>query len=280
MAGRLYVVATPIGNLGDFSARARDTLAAVDLIAAEDTRHSRRLLDHFGIDTPMISLHEHNEAQRAEALLGALGKGQNVALISDAGTPLISDPGARLVSQAAQAGIEISPIPGPAALIAALSAAGLGDGRFWFEGFLPAKDSARRARLAELAKLDAPLIFYVAPHRLADILRAVHEVLGSGRQAVLARELTKIHEQIYRGTIAELVARAADDAMLSRGEIVLLVAGAGRPAATDEDLQSMARVLLEHLSVRDAARVMAKLTGSSRNRAYAVAQEVAGEGPG
>ncbi len=280
MAGRLYVVATPIGNLGDFSARARDTLAAVDLIAAEDTRHSRRLLDHFGIDTPMISLHEHNEAQRAEALLGALGKGQNVALISDAGTPLISDPGARLVSQAAQAGIEISPVPGPAALIAALSAAGLGDGRFWFEGFLPAKDSARRARLAELAKLDAPLIFYVAPHRLADILRAVHEVLGSGRQAVLARELTKIHEQIYRGTIAELVARAADDAMLSRGEIVLLVAGAGRPAATDEDLQSMARVLLEHLSVRDAARVMAKLTGSSRNRAYAVAQEVAGEGPG
>ncbi len=280
MAGRLYVVATPIGNLGDFSARARDTLAAVDLIAAEDTRHSRRLLDHFGIDTPMISLHEHNEAQRAEALLGALGKGQNVALISDAGTPLISDPGARLVSQAAQAGIEISPVPGPAALIAALSAAGLGDGRFWFEGFLPAKDSARRARLAELAKLDAPLIFYVAPHRLADVLRAVHEVLGSGRQAVLARELTKIHEQIYRGTIAELVARAADDAMLSRGEIVLLVAGAGRPAATDEDLQSMARVLLEHLSVRDAARVMAKLTGSSRNRAYAVAQEVAGEGPG
>ncbi len=280
MAGRLYVVATPIGNLGDFSARARDTLAAVDLIAAEDTRHSRRLLDHFGIDTPMISLHEHNEAQRAEALLGALGKGQNVALISDAGTPLISDPGARLVSQAAQAGIEISPVPGPAALIAALSAAGLGDGRFWFEGFLPAKDSARRARLAELAKLDAPLIFYVAPHRLADVLRAVHEVLGSGRQAVLARELTKIHEQIYRGTIAELVARAADDAMLSRGEIVLLVAGAGRPAATDEDLQGMARVLLEHLSVRDAARVMAKLTGSSRNRAYAVAQEVAGEGPG
>lgn len=275
MEGCLYVVATPIGNLGDFSSRARETLSAVSLIAAEDTRHSRKLLDHFGIDTRMLSLHAHNEASRVPGLIEQLTAGASIALISDAGTPLLSDPGSRLVAAAAAAGIRVSPIPGPDAATAALSAAGLPSEHFWFEGFLPVRDGARRARLEKLALLDATLVFYVAPHRLVEELQLMQEVMGAERKAALARELSKVHEQIYRGSLATLLDRTAAEPMMTRGELVLLVEGAAVVTREDHEVDEMARVLLEHLSRRDAARVLSRLTGTGRNQAYAITQRVA-----
>lgn len=280
MAGCLYVVATPIGNLGDLSARARETLAAVNLIAAEDTRHSRRLLEHFGIGTPMISLHEHNEASRLEELLSRLSAGTSIALISDAGTPLLSDPGQRLVAAAADAGVRVSPIPGPAAAIAALSAAGMPAEQFFFEGFLPARSGARKVRLEALERLEATLVFYVAPHRLQAELTAMQDVFGGDRESVLARELSKIHESFYRGTLSELLMASALDPMMARGELVLLVAGAEAKAAENFDLEKMSRILLEFLSPRDAAKLLTRLTGLSRNDAYAIIQEAAGGSTG
>ncbi len=279
MGACLFVVATPIGNLADLSVRAKATLAAADLIAVEDTRHSRKLLDHYGISTPMISLHEHNEASRIPALLARLQEGKQVALISDAGTPAVSDPGGRLVAAVATAGIPVSPIPGPSAVVAAVSAGGLGDGRFWFEGFLPARSAARKARLEELAAVEGLLVFYVAPHRLLEELRAAQEVLGGERRATLARELTKLHETFYRGSLDELLAAASADPMMAKGELVLLVEGCERQATSLDEQRETAAVLLEHLSARDAAKVLARLTGSSRNAAYEVVQALKDEPP-
>ena len=206
--GVLYVVATPIGNMGDISARAREILAGASAVAAEDTRHSGRLLRELGLERPLVSLHEHNERARVAELVGRLQGGESIALVSDAGTPLVSDPGYLLVAAAVEAGITVSPVPGPSAAIAALSASGLPCDRFCFEGFLPARAAARRRRLAELAAETRTLVLYEAPHRIAECLADLSEACGAGRRACVARELTKRFETFYRGGLGELAARA------------------------------------------------------------------------
>jgi 16S rRNA (cytidine1402-2'-O)-methyltransferase len=220
MAGTLYLVATPIGNLADITHRALQVLRDVDLIACEDTRHTRKLLQHYGIDTKTVSYHEHNEQQRAAELIELLKQGSDVAVVSDAGTPAISDPGFRLVRLATESGIGVIPLPGPSALVAALIASGLPTDEFFFGGFLPARSGARRARLSELRAVPGTLIFYEAPHRLAASLKDAYEVLGE-REAVVARELTKLHEEIKRGRLSELAEHYAT--VEPRGEIVLLI---------------------------------------------------------
>lgn len=220
MAGTLYLVATPIGNLADITHRALQVLREVDLIACEDTRHTRKLLQHYGIDTKTVSYHEHNEQQRAAELIELLKEGSDVAVVSDAGTPAISDPGFRLVRVAIENDVRIVPLPGPSALVAALVAAGLPTDEFFFGGFLPARTGARRARLGELRSVPGTLIFYEAPHRLAVSLKDAHEVLGE-REAVVARELTKLHEEIRRGRLSELAEYYST--VEPRGEIVLLI---------------------------------------------------------
>ena len=279
--GRLYIVATPIGNLGDLSPRAREILKGCTLIAAEDTRHSGTLLRNFAIATPMVSLHEHNEQRRAAELIARMRGGSTVALVSDAGTPAISDPGYALVCAAALAGIEIIAVPGPCAAIAALSVAALPTTRFCFEGFLPARDTARRARLAELAREERTLIFYESPHRLAEMLEDGAALLGAGRGAVLARELTKLHESVYRGTLAELSLRAGQEKDFTRGESVLVIAGATpEPAAvTGAELDRVLGVLLEQLPLKQAAGLAAKLTGARDNEAYKRALHLKGGPP-
>ena len=274
--GRLYVVATPIGNLGDFSARARETLQQCALVAAEDTRHSGAMLRQFGIATPLVSLHEHNEPERAAGLVGRLERGESVALISDAGTPAISDPGFALVRLAAAAGIEVVAVPGPCAAIAALSVAGLPTDRFCFEGFLPARDAARRTTLQGLAQEPRTLVFYESPHRLAAALGDCVVAFGAARSAVIARELTKLHESLYRGTLGELHARVAAERDLSRGEIVLVVAGALVPAAAggDVELDRVLGVLLAQLPLKQAAELAATLTGARGNEAYRRALQI------
>ncbi len=272
--GRLYVVATPIGNLGDLSARARETLAGAALIAAEDTRHTGTLLKAFGISTPMISLHDHNEAQRAPELVERLRGGASVALVSDAGTPAISDPGFDLVRACAAAGIEVIAVPGPCALVAALSIAALPTDRFCFEGFLPARGAARRARLGELSAERRTLVFYESPHRIEETLADCAEHLGPTREAVLAREITKLHESLYRGSLAQLADRAKSDADLSRGEIVLVVAGAAPEVAAQGDdghggaLDRALKPLLEELPLKQAAHLAARIAGVRDNEAY------------
>ncbi len=227
MPGQLFIVATPIGNLEDITERALRVLREVDLIACEDTRHTRLLLNRFGIKTKTISYHEHNERQRAEELSRLLESGKNVAVVSDAGTPLISDPGFRLVNAAIQIGSSIVPIPGATAFVAALAASGLPSDQFFFAGFLPARANARRAMLAALRAIPATLIFYEAPHRIAATLKDALTVLGN-RQAAVARELTKLHEEIGRGSLDELAQRFAEKAR-ARGEMVLLISGANEP---------------------------------------------------
>src|SRR2546428_4638359 len=221
MAGSLYIVATPIGNLEDITHRAVRVLGEVDLVACEDTRHTRKLLNHYSINTKTISYHEHNERERAAELLARLQDGANVAIVSDAGTPAVSDPGFRLVRLAAENGVRVVPIPGPTALISALVASGLPTDEFSFGGFLPARTSARRARLAELRTVNATLIFYEAPHRIRATLKDAREILGE-REAVVARELTKLHEEIARGRLSELAGRFASSET-ARGEIVLII---------------------------------------------------------
>ncbi|MFZ9708691.1 MAG: 16S rRNA (cytidine(1402)-2'-O)-methyltransferase [Steroidobacteraceae bacterium] len=273
--GRLEVVATPIGNLADLSPRARDALAAADVVAAEDTRRSAQLLNALGLRTPLISLHAHNERERTEELLGRLQSGAVVALVSDAGTPLLSDPGFELVRRAAAAGIEVRCVPGPTAIAAALSIAGLPTERFTFEGFLPSKPSERRARLAALAREVRTLVFFETPHRIAEALADAVVAFGAHRAAVVTRELTKVHESVYRGSLAELAAQAASDPQLSRGEITLVIAGApeeqGEPAVSDEALERVLRAALVHLPASKAAAVAAAATGVPRERAYALA---------
>ena len=262
--GTLYVVATPIGHLGDLTARAREVLASVAVVAAEDTRHTGRLLQAFGLSRPMLSLHEHNERDRAAAVLARLEAGEDVALVSDAGTPLVSDPGFTLVRAAVDAGHRVVPVPGACAAIAALSVAGLPTDRFCFEGFLPPRQAARRARLEALAGATRTLV-----------------VLGGGRRAVVARELTKLHETLYHGSLDELVVRARDDADLARGEIVLLVSGAQAPPPSEgAELDRTLRILLRHLPASRAAAVAAELSGARRNDCYRRALELAQGAPG
>jgi 16S rRNA (cytidine1402-2'-O)-methyltransferase len=275
-AGVLYVVATPIGNLGDMSARALEVLGAVDLVAAEDTRHTGALLSHFGIRARQVSLHEHNEPRQVPALIDRLRAGGAVALVSDAGTPLISDPGYRLVAAAREAGIRVSPVPGPVAAIAALSVSGLPSDRFVFEGFLPARGPARRQRLEALADDPRTLIFYESSHRIADALADMREVLGARRRAVVARELTKTFEQVEGGTLADLCDWLAADADHAKGEFVVLTAGAPEP--TGEGVTSEAErilgLLLEELPVKKAAKLAAEITGVGKNLLYARALEL------
>ncbi|HUN26117.1 MAG TPA: 16S rRNA (cytidine(1402)-2'-O)-methyltransferase [Steroidobacteraceae bacterium] len=276
-AGRLEVVATPIGNLGDLSERARQSLAHADVIAAEDTRRTLALLSSLGLSRPLVSLHAHNERQRASELVARLAAGQVVALVSDAGTPLLSDPGAELVRRAAASGFEVRPIPGPSAITAALAAAGLGSDRFCFEGFLPAAQRARRARLRELAQEPRTLVLFEAPHRIDASLADLSAELGAERRAVLARELTKAHETLYRGTLAELAERARSDAHLRRGEITLVIEGAAvtTRAADAELLRRALELLVRELPPGRAAAVAAQLTGAKRSDAYALAMRIA-----
>lgn len=268
-AGRLHVVATPIGNLDDLSPRALRTLREAALIAAEDTRHTQQLLAAHGVRGNLVSLHEHNEAQQIDALLARLNAGEDVALVSDAGTPLISDPGFRLVRAARAAGIEVSPVPGPCAAIAALSVAGLASDRFAFEGFLPAKGGARRERLQALAGEPRSLVFYESAHRIEESLADMSASFGAERRAVLARELTKRFETVLDGTLAALVQRVANDPDQRRGEFVVIVDGAGDDvdAALREGRRVYA-VLAEHLPPSTAARVAAELTGAPRKSLY------------
>ncbi len=264
------MVATPIGNLGDLSARARDTLQRCAVVAAEDTRHTGLLLKHFGIATPLLSLHDHNESQRAPQLVARLAAGADVALVSDAGTPGISDPGYQLVQAAVAAGIQVVTVPGACAAVAALAIAALPAARFCFEGFLPARAAARREHLQSLAGEPRTLVFYESPHRIAAALDDCRDAFGGQRQASLARELTKLHETVYRGTLQELAARAAADGELLRGEIVLIVAGAPPPPAGsgDADLDRVLTALLAELPLKQAARLTAQILGSRDNATY------------
>ena len=273
VTGRLQVVATPIGNLADLSERAREALAEADLIAAEDTRHTGALLKAMGLATPLLSLHEHNESRRVPALLARLAQGERVALVSDAGTPLLSDPGYELVRAAVAAGYEVSAIPGPSAVTAALAVAGLPTDRFCFEGFLPARPRERRAALEALAHERRTLVFFEAPHRIAAALTDMAAVLGPERAAVVARELTKAHETIYRGTMRELAARATTEANFARGEITLVVRGAAAAAAGVDErvLRRTIEVLSKELPPGRVAAVAAQLTGATRAAAYALA---------
>ncbi|MGN8260810.1 16S rRNA (cytidine(1402)-2'-O)-methyltransferase [Pseudomonas sp. SMSB3] len=274
--GTLYVVATPIGNLDDISARALKVLADVALIAAEDTRHSVRLLQHFGIETPLAACHEHNERDEGGRFITKLLAGEDVALVSDAGTPLISDPGYHLVRQARAAGVQVAPVPGACALIAALSAAGLPSDRFIFEGFLPAKAAARRARLEQVKEEPRTLIFYEAPHRILECLEDMEAVFGGERPALLGRELTKTFETLKGLPLAELRAFVAGDSNQQRGECVVLVGGWTAPQgeeAISTEAQRVLDLLLAELPLKKAAALAAQITGVRKNLLYQVALE-------
>ncbi|QIL88393.1 16S rRNA (cytidine(1402)-2'-O)-methyltransferase [Microbulbifer sp. SH-1] len=266
----LYIVATPIGNLADMVPRAVEVLQSADLVAAEDTRHSQRLFSHFSIDTPLVAYHDHSDDQRTAKILERLEQGQVVALISDAGTPLISDPGYRLVREARERGFAVVPIPGPCAFVAALSAAGLPSDRFTFEGFLPAKPLAREKALQSLAGEIRTMVFYEAPHRVLDTLEAMRQIFGDTREAVIARELTKAFETIQLLPLAELVEWVRADSNQQRGEIVLLVRGADATKAAELDAESerVMKLLLAELPPKRAAAVAAEITGVNKKLLY------------
>jgi len=272
MTGQLYVVATPIGNLGDISQRAKETLEKVDLIAVEDTRHTGKLLAHLGIKKPMQSLHAHNERARTEKLIDLLQTGGSVALVSDAGTPLISDPGFPLIRAAQKADIKIIPIPGPSAVIAALTVAGLPCDRFIFEGFLPAKSKARLAQLKTLTTETRTLVFYESPHRIEQTITDMLAVFGAEREAVIARELTKTFEQIKQAPLAELQAWLQDSENHRRGEFVVLVKGREeKQTATEPEINQLLKILLEELPLKQAAKIAAKISGEPKNKLYELA---------
>ena len=276
MAGTLYIVSTPIGNLEDITHRALRILREVNMVACEDTRHTRKLLNHFAIDAATISYHEHNERERADELCAMLATGKNIALVSDAGTPIISDPGFRVVNLAIEKGFAVVPIPGATAFVAALSASGLPSDQFFFAGFLPARRSARRTKLEAWRSIDTTLIFYEAPHRIAATLRDAAEILGH-RQAVVARELTKLHEQFARGRLDEL-AEGFSDGNQARGEIVLLIAGAQLANDLDQGLgavstsqalaERVSQLEREGLNEKAALKKAARALGLKRDEAY------------
>ncbi|UJJ32487.1 16S rRNA (cytidine(1402)-2'-O)-methyltransferase [Halopseudomonas maritima] len=280
-AGTLFVVATPIGNLQDLTPRALQILQEVSLIAAEDTRHSARLMQHFGINTPMTACHDHNERDKGQRLVERLLAGESLALISDAGTPLISDPGYHLVRQAREAGVRVSPVPGACALIAALSAAGMPSDRFAFEGFLPAKAHGRQQRLQALQSEQRTWLVYEAPHRLLECLQDMQQVLGAERRVLLARELTKTFETLHAAPLAELVAWVAADSDQQRGECVLVVEGAPEPEPDEVSAQTLhiLDLLLAELPVKRAARLAAEITGARKNQLYQIALERDGNTP-
>lgn len=274
--GTLYIVATPIGNLEDITNRALRILREVDLIAAEDTRHTTKLLQHFAINTSLKPCHDHNEREQQNYFVQLLLAGKNIALVSDAGTPLISDPGFHLVREAQQKGIKVVPIPGACAVIAALSAAGLPSDRFSFEGFLPAKSTARKNTLETLKEEPRTLIFYEAPHRLLESLQDLVVTFGENRQAVLARELTKTFETIKNSTLAELTEWVKVDSNQQRGECVLLVEGWRTPEQADisQETVRVLKVLLAELPVKQAAALAAEITGERKNKLYQYALEI------
>lgn len=273
-SGTLYVVATPIGNLQDITLRALETLKSVDIVLAEDTRHAGQLLKHFMIQKPLVSLHAFNEDERIQPIIEQIKAGQSMALVSDAGTPLISDPGFLLVKMLREAGLSVVPIPGPSALIAALSVAGLPTDKFIFEGFLPAKNEARRQRLQALVKETRTLIFYEAPHRLMATLQALLTVFGEERKAAIARELTKIHESVLLSTLPQLIAHFECAEEERRGEIVLLIAGALEEDHSTQRLltaDEVLTVLLAELPLKKAVLCAMQLTGERKNVLYDMA---------
>lgn len=275
--GTLYIVATPIGNLRDMSLRAIDTLKTVNCIAAEDTRHSKPLLQHYMINTPLFALHQHNERERSMALLERLQQGDSIALISDAGTPLISDPGYFLVREARAAGISVIPIPGACAAITALSASGLATDRFSFEGFLPAKTKQRVQSLEMLCKETRTMVFYEAPHRVLDTLEDMREVFGEKRRVVLARELTKLYETIRSAELGELVEWVKNDDNQQRGEIVIMVEGANLSAPESADIvsaENLLKILMSELPLKQAVDLAAKISGLRKNELYQRALEL------
>jgi 16S rRNA (cytidine1402-2'-O)-methyltransferase len=280
-AGKLYIVATPIGNLDDLSPRAREILATVDAVLCEDTRHTGQMLARLGIDTRRISFHEHNEEARVAGILEKLAAGQSFALVSDAGTPLISDPGYRLLAAARESDLPVSPVPGPCAAIAGLSVAGLPTDRFCFEGFLPSRAAARRRRLEALAEEARTLVFYESGRRLADTLDDMIGAFGIERAATLARELTKTFESVYRGSLGALRERIGVDADLRRGESVLVIAGTGESErAAAPGLEQLLRLLVTELPASRAARIASAITGCKRAEAFAIASRLSGGTPG
>jgi len=278
MSGTLFVVATPIGNLEDLGSRARQTLENVDLIAAEDTRHTGRLLSHFGVKTPLLAMHDHNEEAIAAKLVTELESGKSVALVSDAGTPLVSDPGYRLVKTAHEAGITVSPIVGPSAVVAAISVAGLPSDRFCFEGFLPAKKKARGDALAALAQEPRTMVFYESVHRVADTVRDLVSAFGGDRRAFLARELTKMHEQCVSATLDQLADHINNGAITLKGEFVLVVAGSAGDESSSLDVDRLLTELSGLLPDKVIAKAVAQATGEKRNALYRRLLELSGRG--
>lgn len=278
-AGTLYVVATPIGNLEDISLRAIAILKAVDTIAAEDTRHSGVLLSKYNIRTSLTSLHDHNEGVKAEKLLDKLRSGEDLALISDAGTPLVSDPGYILIREARASGIKVSPVPGSCALIAALSVAGVPVDRFIFEGFLPAKSSARSELLKQFLNEPRTVIFYESSHRIYKCLSDMCTVLGEERKVVLARELTKMYETVHESSVAGMLEFLAGDENQQKGEFVIILQGVSPQEPTLVALKDCLLILMEDLPIKQAAKLAAKITGSKRNTAYKFALELSKELP-
>lgn len=270
----LYVVATPLGNLDDITLRALEILRGADLIACEDTRHTRHLLDRHGIRAQLLAVHEHNESAAAEKLVAALREGRRVALVSDAGTPGISDPGARAVAAVRAAGFAVMPLPGPSAAVTALSASGLNDARYLFAGFLPTKATARRAAIEELAAVPAALVFYEAPHRIEETVADLAALLEPGRTLVVARELTKLFEQIVAMPVAEGPAWLAADANRRRGEFVLAVSGPPPREGLDAATERVLKALLAELPVKQAAKLAAEITGAAKNDLYRRALEL------
>jgi len=268
MSGILFVVATPIGNLEDLTPRARRTLAEVSLIAAEDTRHTGRLLMHIGCKTRLMALHDHNEEKAVGRIIRMLMDGENVALVSDAGTPLVSDPGFRVVRAAHEAGVEVSPIPGASAVTAALSAAGIPTDRFCFEGFAPSKSVARKNWLEKLKEERRTLVIYESVHRIDECLADMVAVLGPERQAFIGRELTKLHEQCVRESLGELQRQVHDRTIVGKGEFVLVVAGSAEERESSLDVDRLLKALSAYLSAKDSAKVAAEATGLKRNALY------------
>ena len=277
--GTLYIVATPIGNLEDLSPRAQRILSTVDLILAEDTRHSARLLRAFDIRTTTLAFHENNEERMTGRIISRLAAGSSVALVADAGTPLISDPGFKLVRQAHAQNIPVSPVPGPAALIAALSAAGVPPGKFQFEGFAPARAEARRKRMAALAGAGHTLVFYEAPHRIKAFLADAATIFGAGREASIARELTKKFETIRHGPLGELIDWMESDPDQGKGEFVVVIAGAGEEHTDIAELTALLKVLLKSLSLKQTVQIATELTGAPRNEIYDLAVALKEDNP-